>query len=396
VILAVGVAIAQPAPAALAPADPEPAAATPAPAGPASPPARSADPTVPPIAPASEPTTVTIGGYLQPQFRLREDSSAASDTDGFRFARARLLVGARTRLGELVASATVEAEVQPQFGLQDAYATLTYGLAGGGRLAVDVGQMRVPVSRQNLLSDARLSFVDKAQLATIAPARDLGARVTLDVPNAPVRVIGGAFNGEGTNQVENINQSYLFAARLEVTPIGRDVPLQEAALGPMFVTAAASYGHNRLSSTVGDEVVSYIGGDLAGAFRGLSGSLEYLRVQHRFNGAATPSYDAQGVMGQLALMLPVALPPLGQGRAEIGLRIEELDRNDTVPIIQPGDANQSLREYTVALSYYLRMHALKLQLAASRFTELEDRTATGEVATFPNDQLILQLTYRLE
>jgi hypothetical protein len=358
-------------------------------------PAPSAEPAADPAPPPPALPAITIGGYLQPQFRLREDSPYVSSTDGFRFARARLTLASAAALGELAFAAHVEAELQPQFSLQDAYAGVT-GAALGATIALDAGQMRVPISRQNQLSDSRLSFVDKAQLATIAPPRDLGARLTVDVPGAPVRLIGGAWNGEGQNQVQNINQSYLWAARVEVTPIGAAGPLQESAFGPAFVTVAGSYGHNRLSSTAGDETVTYLGGDVAGAYRGLSGSIEYLRVQHRFGTAAQPSYDAQGVMGQLAVLAPLALPPAGRGLAELAVRVEEIDRNDAVPITVPGDPNQSVRTYTVALSYYLRQHALKLQLAANHFTELEDRTATGLSATFPNDQLLLQLTYRLE
>ena len=48
------------------------------------------------------------------------------------------------------------------------------------------------------------------------------------------------------------------------------------------------------------------------------------------------------------------------------------------------------------ISYYLRMHSLKAQLAASHFTEIEDRTAVGTDAAYKNDQLLLQVTYRLE
>ena len=34
-------------------------------------------------------------------------------------------------------------------------------------------------------------------------------------------MIGGVFNGEGRNQVQNINQSYFYVGRLEVTPLGK-------------------------------------------------------------------------------------------------------------------------------------------------------------------------------
>jgi hypothetical protein len=55
-----------------------------------------------------------------------------------------------------------------------------------------------------------------------------------------------------------------------------------------------------------------------------------------------------------------------------------------------------VREYTAVATLYLRQHLWKVQLAASHFDELEDQTATGASATYPNDQLVLQLTYRVE
>ena len=48
------------------------------------------------------------------------------------------------------------------------------------------------------------------------------------------------------------------------------------------------------------------------------------------------------------------------------------------------------------VSYYLRMHSLKMQLAVSHFTELEDRTVLGTDASYANDQALLQVTYRVE
>jgi hypothetical protein len=355
-----------------------------------------------------EPSSVTVGGYLQPQYRLRQDSPAQFDQDGFKFARARLLASGQTRAGNLELSATIEAEMQPTFAMLDAYGTVsrTFVPSGPdkalpGKLSLDAGQMRVPISRQNMLSDSRLSFVDKAQVATIAPDRDLGVRLTAAAPKVPIKVIVGMFNGDGKNQVENINEAYLFAARLEISPFGRDAQLAESAFAGKLLTLGLSYGHNNLTSMAsGHELVSYYGADLAGAWKGLSGAFEYLLVTHTFE-ASDPSmqaaaYHANGWVAQLAYLLPTKLPPLRQARIEVAARVEEIDRNDTIPISMLGDPNQSVRELTGVVSYYLRMHSLKAQLAASHFTEIEDRTAVGGNASYKNDQLLLQVTYRLE
>ena len=58
--------------------------------------------------------------------------------------------------------------------------------------------------------------------------------------------------------------------------------------------------------------------------------------------------------------------------------------------------NQSVRAFTAVASLYLRQHQMKVQLAATHFTEIEDQTVTGANATYPDDQLLLQVTYRVE
>jgi hypothetical protein len=382
-------------------AEPTPTLAPPAATASTSPPAPAAA-----IATTTDPTppadrwSMRLGGYVQPQFRLRQNSPAAVDEDGFRLARVRLTASAEGRAGDLVLSAFIEAELQPTFTLADAFATVARPLEGKGTLALDVGQTRVPISRQQLISDSRLSFVDKAQLATIAPDRDLGARATFVPPGVPIRVIAGAFNGEGKNQIQNINEGYLYAGRVEVTPVGGAAPLAESAFGHTWISAAISAGYNKLTPGDYRENQLSLGADISGAYRGLSGSVEYLVVRHAFKGDPMklpgPDYKGNGWMAQLAYLLPVALPPNEKTRVEIGARVEEIDRNDTVPIPQLGDPAQSVREYTGVASIYVREHLLKAQIAFSHFQELETQTSTGTDATFANDQLLLQITYRVE
>jgi hypothetical protein len=381
-------------------------------------PAPAPTPAPPPPPPSEEevlsmanyaPSSVSVGGYLQPQFRLRQNSPVQGDQDGFRFARARLIVVGQTHAGNLDLSATVETELQPQFSMLDAYASVSRVFAKSkrdkralaGKVTLDVGQMRTPISRQQMLSDSRIAFVDKAQIATIAPDRDIGARLTLAPPKLPVRLLLGAFNGEGRNQVENINESYLWAARLELSPWGRDAALAEGAFGGKVLTVGLSYGHNKLSSQAnGHENRTYLGVDVFGSFKGLSAAFEYLVVKYSFDGSDTamlsPDYEANGWVAQLNYLLPLELPPYQQSRLELGARVEEIDRNDLFPIAQAGDPNQSVREYTGVLTYYMRMHSLKAQLVFNHFDELEDKTVVGSDATYKNDQVIVQLTYRME
>lgn len=402
------------------PAPPEPP--EPAPAPPAAPPAIVHHAGPPPgeggVAPGSgegersrpAPWSFELGGFVQPQLRLRENSPAPFDQDGFRFARARLTGTGKTRIGPLEVRLDMEVgvggstpdELIPAFTIFDAFGTVAADLPAGGRLAVELGQFRVPISRQGQLSDTRLAFVDKALLSMLIHDRDLGGRFVLDVPALPrVRIAGGVFNGEGKNQVENINEAFLYTARVEVTPLGRPVPLAESAFAGPYLTIAGSYAHNELRNGDRNDLVTHYGVDVAGAWNGISGSFEYLLRDTKYEARGTSTvlpmpFRGNGWAAQLSYLLPFALAPARAGRVEVGARVEELDRNDTIPIVQAGEPDQSVRAYTAVLSYYLREHSLKAQLAVTRFDEIEDRTVTGLDATYANDQLMLQLTYRPE
>lgn len=348
-------------------------------------------------------THVELDGYLQPQFRLRQNSPVQDDTNGFRFARVRPMIRAKTQLdGGLELGAFFEVELQPSFQLIDGFAGVTKKFANHGLLVIDLGQMRVPISRQQLLSDSRIAFVDKAQLASIAPRRDLGGRVTFLRPGVrQVKAIAGVFNGEGPNQIENINQKFLYAGRVELNVLGKEGALAESNFGDAFLTIAGSIGFNKLSNGDRTESVTYYGGDIAGAYKGLSGSFEYLFVAHSHATTGDPSllppdFDQNGWNAQLNYLLPLELPPGKKSRLEVGARLEEIDRNDTTPIVLPGEPEQSVRIITGVLTFYARKHSLKLQLALSHFDEIEDLTVTGDPATYDNDQLMFQLTYRMD
>ncbi len=335
------------------------------------------------------------GGYLQPQLRLRaNDPVAPFDEDGFRVRRARVLGRAERTIGRVDVTVNLESELTPDFRLLDASVAAASCLPGGGGWRVEAGQFKAPVSRQALLSDSRLGFVDKPELASLAPDRQLGAMATLNVPHAPMaRLSAGLWNGEGVNQGGNVDEHFLFAGRAEVRLLGRDAPLAESALAGRALWLGGSGGREARNSGDTTETLTTVGGDVAFALAGVSGSVEYLQVEHAFSGDARPAYRANGVVGQLAYLLP----PLGvAGRLEVAARVEEIDRNDTVPIIRPGDPDQSLRYYTGGVSWYLDGHDLKLQVTGSHIVEVEDRDRTGGDAAYHNDTLLVQVTTRIE
>ncbi|MCE9578996.1 MAG: OprO/OprP family phosphate-selective porin [Deltaproteobacteria bacterium] len=377
--------------------------APPAPPTPVTPPPAPAPVEPAPAAPIAAPVlavgkfAVSVGGYFQPQYRTRQNNALAPfDEDGFRLRRARLLVKGRADAHGVKVGVDVEAELTPAFQLLDAYVSLTDAVGADGEWSLAAGQVKAPFSRQTLLSDSKLGFVDKPELASLAPDRQIGVRGTFRVPHAPwVQLAAGVFNGEGKNQPQNIDEHLMSVARLELKPIGWDAPLEESAFGKTFVAIGASVARNVVESGDGNETDVYLGGDIAGAWNGISGAAEYLWIRHDFaTGSAQPDYHANGLAVQAAYLLP--LPGRWARRLELGGRVEEIDRNDAVPIVQPGDPNQSLRYFTAALNYYHWQHALKLQLLASHIVEVEDTDRNSNPAGYDNDQVLLQATFRME
>jgi hypothetical protein len=341
-------------------------------------------------------STLKIGGYAQPQFLLRQNDKVAQfDEDGFALRRSRVTVDAE-RPGEVAVGLFVEAELTPQPELLDSYVRATGQLPLAGGWQVRVGQLKAPVSRQSLLSDSRLQFVDKAQLASLAPDRQLGGAATVSVPGAPwIELTAGVFNGEGRNKVENIDEHFLTAGRLELKPFGRDARLAEGAFGPTQLAVAVSAARNVTDRGDYNEVTRWIGFDVTGVWKGLSANVEYLLVDHNVPAdTAGIEYQAYGWNAQVGWLLPLPAPLTR--KLELAGRWEAIDRNDTVPIEGPGDPNQTQLIYTAELSYYHREHGLKAQLALSHIQEYEDRDRLDEDATYDNDTLLAQITYVLE
>lgn len=338
----------------------------------------------------------TVGGYVQPQLRLRQDDPRVGfDEDGFRVRRARVELGDRVGFGRLLVTAKMELEFATAVELQDGYVSAGTSLPGDGAWRIDVGQLKAPVSRQALLSDSRLAFVEKPDLAGLAPDRQLGLAGTLTVPRAPWLVMtAGVFDGEGKNQGGNVDQRFLWAGRVELRPLGRTVGLGESCLGGDYVVVGASAAQNRIATGSDVERTRTFGGDVAFGWHGVSGAVEYLEVRHHRRLGGYPDYKANGVVAQVSYLLP--LPGRWARHLELGARIDEIDRNDAVAIERPGDPDQSLRSYHLAATWYQRGHDLKLQVDAAHIVEVEEITASRTDARYRNDTVLVQATYRLE
>src|SRR5450432_2573327 len=180
----------------------EPAPVAPAPVTEAASAPSSAPPSDgPPVAPSAtiDGFKVAFGGYVQPQVWFRQnDLVVQNDEDGFSVRRARLLARGTGKAGSVDVGMYFEADTTPQFVLLDAYAWAKQGLPRDGQVSLYAGQMFAPFSRQTMLSDSARSFVEKPDLTSIAPDRQIGTKAMVRVPGAPwAQLWGGVFDGEG-------------------------------------------------------------------------------------------------------------------------------------------------------------------------------------------------------
>jgi hypothetical protein len=403
------------------PQESRPAAGEPVmPEEPVPPPKPQQKPEEPPPAPVVEtpPPVLKIkkfelaaGGYIQPQFRLRQSAPALGDEtalDGFRLSRARAILEGTYHLDEPTdVFAHTEANLTSSFSLLDAYIALRgdFGMDRRAGWRIRLGQQYTPFSRQTFVSDAESQLPEKSQLAqggsnatTVTPNRQLGLSVTANLPYVPwVELSLGAFNGKGINLVDNSDSNLMYVGRLAIRPIAPRAPITEGPFGPDQLSVAVDGAW-----VVADQGVSggkettltskYVGIDGFASWRGLSAEFEwaYVRRDYNITGPGETSFGEQGLNLQAGYLLPI----LGK-HLEVSARMEEIDRNDTIPITMPGDPNQSQRLWWLCVTWYQLQHNLKLQLAGVHVDEIEDRVGgTNASAVYPNDFLLLQATVR--
>jgi hypothetical protein len=276
-----------------------------------------------------------------------------------------------------------------------------------GSWRLDAGQVKAPFSRQDLLSDAVIGFVEKPEIASLAPDRQIGVRGAVEIPGVPmVQLWGGVFDGEGTNQLQNLDEKYMYVGRVEIHPLGRGAKLQESAFADSITIAANVMQNTRVQDATSGATEDDFewGGDVSAAYHGIYATFEYDQLDHRFpfvtnpmtgmrQQAGTP-FHGNGFVAEATYLLP--LPDCWKNTVEVGGRVEEIDRNDSVPVDNPGDPNQSLRYYTGVLSYYhSKSHDMKAQVTYSHIVQIETKSRTGADITFPADTLLAQITLRM-
>src|SRR3989442_4629643 len=200
-------------------------------------------------------TAPKVTGYLQPRFQDLGDSAS------FFLRRARFaLEGSITLWASFrvqVELRTIGAPATPPASPLTLSATDLFIRLRHERWGSTVGQFRVPLSLESLLSSTTLETTERSRIVSVA-RRDIGAQVDWHVPRLALQA--AVVNGEGPNRAPNPDNRMAYFARAVVTPVpGLDVG-----------GAAAGYS----DSTIGDAQAMYrLGRWTARA--------EYIRTHHR-------------------------------------------------------------------------------------------------------------------
>jgi hypothetical protein len=336
--------------------------------------------------------TVSAGDAFSLQIRARmqfrvalvfptEGAIAAGEEPGvrddFMIRRLRLVLAGHALMPELryyiqFGFAPLDMEADLLIPLRDAYLTWQFHRDIGVRL----GQMKVPLGLQRVVSSSALQFADRSIVTSeLNLDRDIGLYLLSEDflgLGGVLQYQAGVFGGFGRNRFGGIDKA-LFVGRIMVCPFGAFDHLVEADIRRrpeprLSIGASAAYNidSNRTRSThggvyeVGRFGFVHGGADLHFKWSGLSVLAEVLvrwtdePLQTGVVDGVTvtdASRSAWGWFAQAGYVLPWF--PL-----ELAARYGELRPFDVAP-----EANFFLqREVGGAISYYVEEHALKAQL----------------------------------
>lgn len=301
----------------------------------------------------------------------------ADDTSEFLIRRARLVfqgdaAGSTLTYYVQLSFANLDNEADLRLPLRDAYVTWT----AARDASVRVGQMKVPFSRQRVVSSSALQMVDRSPVVSeLNLDRDVGVQVfSKDLFGlGRLGYAVGLFGGEGRNRLGR-TAGLLYTGRLEAWPFGAfddyvegDVQRRRALRLAVGVNAAYNQNTNRPRSTIGtpfaagDVDYRHAGADVSLKWRGWSLTSE---LMYR---------EAAGQAQPAVLPVPLARSGWGaylQGGVMLGTRTELTARYSHLAPARGTDPGfVGTDEAGAGLSHYLRGHDLKVQADGFRVTD---------------------------
>lgn len=336
----------------------------------------------------------TLGGYIQPSFEGTFDSDAdANDYDGFYFRNSRLIAALNHELTDHFAyGAKIELEFQrgtPQ--IVDLYGQLDFI---DRMISVKVGQFKVAFSLSQLTSDGRRQFAlsrsGETNVFALNGFRDRGIRLDFNFDTGPVAwtLMTSLTNGDGPNDIRNDDQRFLYAAFLDIAPLGRftldepdlaNSPFRIGFGGSVWGTDSIGNDEFGLSAGLGEARAA---GHVRVHFRGLSLRGEYLWARRSGpDGISGGETYRRGFYAQAGYVLPwIDWPQL-----EVSFRFQnyDLDNNQsgsegvTTDLSALDITVADTNRYEVGLAAYILDHRLKVQ-AIYRITDLQEGFTTDE------------------
>ncbi|MGE3177193.1 MAG: porin [Vicinamibacterales bacterium] len=261
-----------------------------------------------------------------------------------------------------------DTEADLRLPLRDAYLTWT----ATRDLVVRVGQMKVPFSRQRVVSSSALQMVDRSPVvAELNLDRDVGIQL-FSKDLFGTRRLGyalGLFGGEGRNRLGRAAGA-LYSARVETWPFGpfddfveSDHHRSRAFRLAIGANAAHNQNTNRPRSTTGDPYpagdvdYTHLGVDATVKHRGCSATWEWTfrRADRETStvGSGSTAAVVQARSGWGTFM---------QGGCLVTPRLElSARRSRLAPLRSRASPLVESDEYAVGVSHYPREHNLKLQ-----------------------------------
>lgn len=383
-------------------------------------------------------TSFAFSGYAQPYFRIVENpcqqtivpgTEAAPGSvqctrsiipDGFGLQHVRLVFeGENPGRGKL----NLEIATAPNVELIE----MDLGFELAPHTGLRVGRMKVPYSRGGLVSESRSQFVVRTDQSTLATGRQLGVALkqTLDLGGiaefASLEV--GAFNGDKEAErstINNIDEEFLYTARLVLQPTGKLKKLYEGDLRPVGernkLHAALGLGATTETNANEDYEQIRAGADLNVLFGGVSLLAESLYLERTFTAEVDVDYSGLGWAVAAGAFVPGRWT---NEHLELTARYEWFDpkaatdaaKSAEIRAQAPGsgyarpDGAQARSVMTAGANVYFAGHDFKLQLNYVRRTELEDwekSVANPDEPFTPaasrevdDNSFVAQLTYRL-
>ncbi|OHB68158.1 MAG: hypothetical protein A2W17_01145 [Planctomycetes bacterium RBG_16_41_13] len=311
--------------------------------------------------------SLNIGGRLQMRYEYKDkdDDFGESDTQNIDIRRARLNFGGNIYSKDLHYFVEIDGD-QFDVGVRDFYVYWT----PFDELNTKIGYFKVPFNRQRVASSSTLLFQDRSIASEFFDQdRDYGVDLYGKPFEGHMEYHVAMFQGAGEDQAdwfqgkENFDNELMFVLNARYNPFGKYNYYDETDLAhsdTLKATIGASVAFNGKRKDVKEEDLDNITGvvDCGLAYKGLSWNNEYY-IMTRDPESGGSSKDSAGFYTQLGyFVLPKKL--------ELAGRYSMIDPDDDV-------SNDTQREYTFGVNYYLRGHRSKVQVDFGHFvTEGEE------------------------